>query len=250
MIKYIKDLENEYISIDSGIQFSKGVFETILIKDNAVFLKEHIIRLNDSLKKIYIDKKINCDQVNALIKNNNIKNCALKIIITEKNSIAISRKLIYTKEDYIKGFKLSISKVRRNSTSMLSYIKSISYVENLIEREKALNIGKNEILFLNEKNFIAECSMSNIFFIKDGVIKTPRISDGILNGIIREWVINNFDVEEGSYTIEEILSADEVFITNSLIGIMSVIEIENINYIKNNITKNIQDKYKEKLEDL
>ncbi len=250
MIKYIKDLENEYISIDSGIQFSKGVFETILIKDNAVFLKEHIRRLNDSLKKLYIDKKITCDEVNSLIKNNNIKNCSLKIIITEKNSIAISRKLIYTKEDYIKGFKLSISKVRRNSTSMLSYIKSISYVENLIEREKVLNIGKNEVLFLNEKNFIAECSMSNIFFVKDGVIKTPVISAGILNGIIRAWVISNFNVEEGSYTIEEILSADEVFITNSLIGIMSVIEIENVNYVKNNITKNIQEKYKEKLEDL
>lgn len=92
------------IDIDEGIFFGKGVFETILILEKPVMLKEHLKRLNTSLKKLSIDKEINYDEVVDIIKKDNIKNKALKITITPKNNIISLRDIPYKKRIMIKVF--------------------------------------------------------------------------------------------------------------------------------------------------
>lgn len=125
---------------------------------------------------------------------------------------------------------LTISKVRRNSTSRLCYIKSTCYIENLIEKEEAKKSGFDDVIFLNENENVTETSSANIFIIWDQKIFTPKIEDGLLGGIKRTEIINNFDVVEKSITLEELQRADEVIITNSLIGAINIRKIADRNY--------------------
>ncbi|MBD7915684.1 aminotransferase class IV, partial [Clostridium sp. Sa3CUN1] len=114
----------ESIEIDSGFFFGKGVFETILVKNKAIFLSEHIERLNKSIRFLNIGEKISEDKILELIEKFNIKNCVLKIIVTERNLVLSTRNINYKTEDYLKGFSLKISEIIRNSKSKLTYIKS------------------------------------------------------------------------------------------------------------------------------
>ena len=139
--------------LDEGIFFGKGVFETILFLEKPIFLKEHIERLKSGMEKLGLEE-----------------------LEEEMLLDYISLNFIYKKEDYIKGSSLKLSKVIRNSTSLLSYVKSTNYIENIIEKDKANKEGFKDTLFLNEKGYVAETSCANIFIVKNNKIYTPKIS--------------------------------------------------------------------------
>lgn len=236
------------VEIDSGFFFGKGVFETILVKDRPIFLYEHIDRLNKSIKVLNIGEKIYSDKILKLILDYNIRNCVLKIVVTEKNIILTTRSVNYKLEDYKKGFSLKISKSIRNSKSKLTYIKSINYLENILEREEAIKNGYDEVAFLNENGYLSEGSMSNIFIIKNNKIFTPDINQGLLPGIIRSFIIKRYNVIEKKISLEELFDADEIFITNSILGIMGISKIENKILIENKLTNSIRDDYNKIIE--
>ncbi|MCJ7691325.1 MAG: aminotransferase class IV, partial [Clostridiaceae bacterium] len=134
-------------------------------------------------------------------------------------------------KDYEQGYSLGLSEVRRNAYSNLTYVKSFNYVENIIEKDKIIKKGYDEALFLNTEGYISEGAVSNIFFVRQGIIYTPKIKCGLLPGIIREFVIKNslsigFKIEEGEFTLEKLMGAEGIFITNSIMGIMKVNKIE------------------------
>ena len=237
--------KDEYIKLDSGYLFGRGVFETILIKEDPIFLKEHIERLNKGIEYLNLGDKIEEKFVLDKIKYYNIKNKALKIIVSEKNLVLEERELTYKEEDYKKGFSLKLSKVIKSSNSDILKIKSINYLENIIEREKVLKEGYNEVIFLNEKGFLTEGSISNLFIIKDKKIYTPHENSGLLKGTVRNFLINKYDIKETNISLKDILNCDEVFITNSLIGIMKVSRFEDKIYKENNITKEIRKEYED-----
>jgi len=217
------------IVIDEGLFFGRGVFETILWKDRPVFLNEHLERLKKSMEEIGLlplEEKILREYLDKL----DIKDKGLKITVTPLNIIITQREIPYKEEDYNRGMTLTISKVRRNSTSRLCYIKSTCYIENLIEKENAKKIGYDDVIFLNEKGYVTETSCANIFIVKNKEIFTPKINDGLLDGIIRRKIVENFNVKEKNITIEDLKETEEVIITNSLIGIMSIKKIDNIKY--------------------
>lgn len=241
-----KIINNEgKLDLDSGIFFGAGVFETILVKEEAKFLDYHFSRLDKGLIRLGLKPLYEKEEVLKYIESLNITNKALKITVTEKNIIITYRDIPYTKEDYNKGFKIKISEVLRNSTSILPSIKSINYIENIIEKRKAVDDGFDDVLFFNEKGYLCETSTSNIFCIKDGVISTPKISNGLLNGTVRNWVIENYNVYENNITKEQLKNMDEVFVTNSLFGIMKIKYIEEVSFKNINITSEIAGKYNE-----
>lgn len=239
-ITYNKD----YVKLDGGFYFAQGVFETILIKKEAIFLEEHINRLNKSIDIMNLGEHINTKFIKNFIKEEKLKNIVLKIVVTEKNIVFSTREIKYSKEDYENGFKLKLSYVLRNPTSRMTYIKSLSYNENLYEYNKANKEGFNEVVFLNIYGNIAEGATSNIFIIKDKKIYTPKISDGILPGVVRNWVIENFKVCEKHLNKKDLYSADEVFITNSVLGIMKVVQFEEKKY-NTNVVEKIRSEYEQ-----
>ena len=230
--------------IDSGLFFGRGVFETILVNANAIFLKEHIDRLNKSILALNLGEEISYEEVYNFIKNNDIKNKALKITVTEKNIIYTLREIKYKNEDYENGFNIRFSEVLRNSTSRIVNFKTLNYLENIIEYEICQKEGFNETIFLNEKGFVAEGCTTNVFSIKDNKIFTPKISCGLLPGIIRGWVISNFEVVEKEITKEELLNSDEIFLTNSLVGIIGVSKLDDIKF-DISYSREIREKYED-----
>lgn len=239
-ISYNKD----YVKLDGGFYFAQGVFETILIKKEAIFLEEHINRLNKSIDIMNLGEHIDTKFIKNFIKEEKLKNIVLKIVVTEKNIVFSTREIKYSKEDYENGFKIKLSSVLRNPTSNMTYIKSLSYNENLYEYNKANKEGFNEVVFLNIYGNIAEGATSNIFIIKDKKIYTPKISDGILPGVVRNWVIENFEVCEKHLNKKDLYSADEVFITNSVLGIMKVVQFEEKKY-NTNVVEKIRSEYEQ-----
>lgn len=237
--------EKEELKLDNGSYFGQGVFETILWLDKPIFLKEHIERLKEGMEKIGLAPLEEEDELLKFIDSLEVKNKAFKIMVTPLNIVLRVSEIPYKEEDYKKGRNLKISKVLRNSTSILSYIKSSCYIENIIEKRKAVKEGFDDVLFFNENGFLSETSCANIFIIKNNRIFTPKIENGLLRGIIRTWVINNFSVEEGKILYEDLKDADEVFVTNSLMGIMRVNKIEDITYVESSVLDNIIDKYKD-----
>lgn len=238
-------VENNKINLDSGFEFGHGLFETIDIKNSRViFLEEHLKRLNESLRALKINKNVNYEEVIDAIKSLSISDGALKIIVSNDNIIFKGRENPYNEESYKLGFSIKKADTLRNQTSSLTYMKTICYNENIIELNRAKEQGYQEVFFENTKGEICEGSLSNIFFIRDNTIYTPDLKCGLLNGIIRQWVIKNFNVKEGFFTKEDLYQCDEIFLTNSLMGIMRVNKIDDRKLIEHNISDNIYNVYK------
>lgn len=219
------------MKLDEGYMFGIGAFETILIKDSkAVFIDDHLKRLRDSLDLLCIENDIAKSDVLSYISERKIENGILKIMVSKENIILSFRDNQYTKEDYLRGFKLCVSEVLRNETSKLTYIKSFNYGDNILEKRAAKAKGYDEPIFLNTKGYISEGATSNIFFIKDNTIYTPRIENGLLNGIMRTKVLEKYEVKEVDIKYDEIGQYEEVFITNSILGIMPVRSINEYNF--------------------
>lgn len=234
--------EESNILLDEGSFFGKGVFETILWINRPVFLKEHIERLKNGIRVLGLSS-LEEDKVIEFLQELNVINKAIKVMVTPLNIVISKRDILYKDEDYKKGFDLKLSNVKRNSSSCLTYIKSTCYIENILEKEKAKKLGYDDVLFVNEKGFVTETSCSNIFIIKNQTIMTPKIENGLLDGIIRKWVIKNFLVKEEDILYKELECADEVFITNSLMGIMKVNRIDEFIYNNEAYTNSIKEIY-------
>lgn len=228
--------------IDEGIYFGCGVFETIYWGDKPLFLDEHLDRLSESVEKLNMEE-LEIDKILEFFDTLNIKNKAVKITVTPCNIIISQRDIPYDDSCYNKGVTLCTSNVCRNSTSIMAYIKSTCYYENIIEKEKVVEKGYNDALFFNEKGSLTETSCANIFIVRNDMIFTPRISDGLLDGIIRRWIIKNFNVIEKTLTYKELEECDEVFISNSLMGVMSVSKIDEISYSDRKVCNIIRNSY-------
>lgn len=237
--------EDSKIELDSGFFFGRGLFETILVNDKPVFLKEHLQRLNKGLLRIGIKIQISEEYFLENIKKLNCKNCGVKLVVSEKNIVFTKREIAYKEEDYIKGFKVKVSKIKRNPHSHITYLKSLNYIDNALEREESLKEGYNEVLFLNNYGYLSEGSISNIFFIKEDKIYTPSIESGLLPGVVRSWVIDNYNVLEGEFTLKNLLNSDGAFLTNSLMGIIKIDRIEENILKKSDIIDSIGLRYRD-----
>lgn len=235
------------IIFDEGYSFGLGIFETISVVENhAVLLNYHLKRLNDGREFLGIEKSITEDEINEYIENDPMKNGVLKIIISKENVIMQKRSNNYTQDKYEKGFSVEISSIRRNETSPFTYIKSLNYGENILEKREASKKGYDEPVFLNMQGQLTEGATTNIFFIKDNTIFTPELSCGMLNGTIRKYIIDTYDVNEKIIYPDEVEYFDEMFLTNSLMGIMPVSRFEKYEFRSRKKTQDILSEYLKK----
>lgn len=237
--------ESEKVNLDQGFYFGRGLFETMLVKDKPIFLEQHLERINNGLQVIGINKEITEEEVLEAVSKLKCKDCVLKLTVTDKNIIYTTRKNNYTEDKYRTGFSIKISDVKRNPHSKITYLKSLNYLENILEHEKCIKEGYNEVLFFNTDENLAEGSVSNVFFIKEKTIYTPSVSCGLLNGTVRKFIINNYDVIEGEFNHNDLITSDEIFVTNSIMGVMKVSKICGRSISNNIITEDIRKNYEE-----
>ena len=242
------------IELDEGYSFGLGLFETILLyKGKPVFLDKHLARINKSITELDFNiEKLEKEEVFQYLNNNknNLEYEVLKIVLSEKNILFLKREYTYTEKDYQKGFSLNISEVRRNESSIFTFHKTLNYGDNILEKRKSKKLGYDEPIFLNSKNQITEGATSNIFAVVRDKIYTPKVSCGLLNGIVRQYIISNYDVIESEMDLEFLNNADEIFLTNSLFGIMPVNNLEKKVFKSQKISKEILSSYKKYIEDI
>ncbi len=146
---------------------------------------------------------------------------------------------------------IGISTIRRNEYSPLANMKSLAYLDNILARRDMVKRGFHEAILLNTQGNVASCSAANIFIVsKDHRLITPHIKDGVLPGITREIVLalaaeQHMIIEERSIHPDELFTAKEVFITNSIIEIQAVKQIHEkvFDCDKNHITRTLQVAY-------
>lgn len=255
--------DSRVLRLAEGYSFGYGLFETVKVMDGKLmFWEQHMERLRKGLAMIRLNADVSSDEVkkNAqeIMRLNEFSDGALKVIVSKRgdtwDTIISTRVAEYPDSLYKRGFKLGISSSRRNPYSVIPKVKSLNYMENIIERELAVKKGLDDCLFLNTDDFVAETSISNIFFVKDGALYTPSIETGILDGVVRAVVISiserlGYRVFEGKYSLQELMQSEEVFLTNSLMGVMPVSEIGSyeIDLQEKNTTRDIREAYGELL---
>jgi len=257
--------------LDYGFLFGFGLYETIRAYHGKPFrLDNHIARMRFSANKLGIlIKPAEIRQaVKDTVKANGFADTRIRITVSIgegtitpnlTSCIEPTIAVLVTEyhppapEKYRDGFKVIVSNIRRNSLSPVTYMKSANTMEAMLARQQARTKGMDEALFLNEKGFLTEASGSNIFLVKDGNLITPRFETGILPGVTRIVVFElanqlGIKVKEKYVRLDELLQADEAFITNSLIEIVPVIEVSGKKIGKGKpgtITKRLMKAYKE-----
>jgi branched-chain amino acid aminotransferase len=129
----------------------------------------------------------------------------------------------------------------------LSNTKGVNSIVSVLSAIYASENGLDEAIILNTESFMCETTASNIFVVKEGVIYTPSLASGCVDGIIRKQIFENainwgLTIEEKEMKTFELIKADEVFLCNSIKGIQTVKTYKNKSYT-NELTLSLQDKF-------
>jgi branched-chain amino acid aminotransferase len=139
---------------------------------------------------------------------------------------------LYPAEAYEKGMRVITASVIRNHPNALNpRIKSLNYLNNILAKIEADRAGVPEAIMLNQNGEIAECTADNIFLVKHGILRTPHLAAGILEGVTRNAVIElaraaKITVQEMALTRHDLLSADESFLTGTGAEIAPIVECD------------------------
>lgn len=233
---------------DSGFLHGYGIFETLrAYEGKPFFLPRHVQRLRNSASALQITFPIEEEEVervcHQLLGANKLSEARIRITLSGgelspefkpvKPALLISASPFTPPPEEVyrrKGYKAIISKIRRNPSSPLPFMKSLSYLENILALKEAVEKGAQEALLLDQQGFLTEGARTNIFLAKGNKLMTPAVEEGLLPGITRELVMElaeekKIKVAEGKISLEELFSAEEAFLTNSLLEIMPLTEI-------------------------
>ncbi len=244
--------EHARVSVfDHGFLYGDGVYETLRVYQGRILLWErHLARLHRSCELIGLNLPIPDDAwlpiLGELLARNTLQNAGLRVTISRgegelgidprlcvRPTVVVMAKPVmeYMDQQREQGMTLHLASIRRNPELAQSpQIKAISFLNNILAKQEAVRVGADDALMLNMESELAECTTSNIFFVKEQRLHTPAVECGILKGITRDVVMEFAEeqgvrVEEGRYTIEQLFQADECFLTNTGIEIMAVSKI-------------------------
>jgi len=247
------DKENAKVIVyDLGLLFGDGVFEGMRSYGGKVFrLKQHLERLWASAKAIWLKIPISQEEmakaVNDTLATNSIKDGYIRLVVTrgagalgldpnkcsDPQVIVIADHIqLYPKEMYENGLEIiTASTIRNHSAALSPRIKSLNYLNNIMAKIEGLQAGCVEALMLNAKGEVAECTGDNVFVVRKGVLMTPPIDAGILEGITRDAVIelaeeSKIPVQQVALTRHDIFIADECFLTGSAAEVIPVVKLD------------------------
>ena len=246
--QYLPIEEAKISVLDRGFTFGDGIYEVIPVYNGHIFrLKEHIERLNNSLDEVFIDKPHEMDQwekiLRELIEKNSEKDPSedqslyIQVtrgiserdhaidIATEQTVFAMIRPLL--KKDRSAGISAVIEEDIRWK---YCHIKAITLLPSVVLRHKAKQSGATEALLIRE-GYVTEGAASNVFIVKNGIVKTPIKDGSLLPGITRDLVVellseSGIPCEEVVIKETELKQADEIWITSSTWEIVPVIELD------------------------
>ena len=236
-------LNNIKISpLSRAYTFSDSVYEVIPFYNSKIIaFDKHISRLKNSCKALSISINIDraSEEITSLIKDNNFKNGYVYYQVSR--GVDDIRSHIYKDSISVETFGYIIEHAFKSKSLKVMLcedlrwkrcdIKSTSLLGNVMSMNNASQRGCDEII-MHKNDFITEGGASNVFFISDDCVYTPSLSSNILPGITRELLISKIKdkgikVEEGQYTLKNLMNADIIWLTSSTKGLAPVSEIVN-----------------------
>ena len=238
--------------LGAGFMTGEGLFETVRVRNSRpVLFEAHHARLAASLRSLD-DLPISSrgelhTRCVRIIAANTLVNGSLKIVVFKEatgwTELILARLPKYGANDYERGFRLKTFPGDLR-VDPLNALKSLNYFRNSYARRVAVAAGFDDALFIDPTHQVLEGSSANVFIVKDCVISTPPLGSGILPGVMRAAIIGRLgsrSVQEREVTQEELLQADEVFVTNALLGVMPVAQVDSTLYdlAKNAVTRSV-----------
>ncbi|HZJ36674.1 MAG TPA: aminotransferase class IV [Gillisia sp.] len=248
-----RSVENDQANIsvqNRGLLYGDSVFETIrAINGKIIFWEDHYFRLMASMRIMRMEIPVNFspefleEEIQNLIRENNLESSPARIRFTVYRKqggyyspetlnieyVILAEKLpdpfYLLNED---PYEVELFKDHYINSGLLSTIKSNNRAVNVLGSIYAKENSYQNCLILNENKSIVEALNGNIFLVKENKIKTPPLSEGALNGIVRKQILDivktipNLEVEEVAISPFELQKADELFITNVIVGIQPI----------------------------
>jgi len=258
-----------------SFRYGDGCFETMKMLNGKIILEAyHIERLFTSLMTLqfnnpnYFITDVFRKQVDEIARKNMHKKAArIRISVTRGDGGLYD--LEDNKPNYLiqtwdlnsvnnklneNGLVMDIYKDARKAYDQFSCIKSNNYLSYAMAARWAKSNQLNDALLLNSYDRICEATIANVFLVQDGIVKTPAITEGCVGGTMRKFLLEKMKEERIPYletqvSVEEILQAAEVFLTNSVYGIRWVKSIGESHY-KNQVSTMLFNKFATPLFDI
>ncbi len=242
----LRDTRDNFVSPGQvGLLNGWGVFSTIRVYDGVMFAwQRHFDRMARDAKKMRVPMPSQQDleaQLRKLIEGNQAWNSTLRVCVVRNRGGMFEGPGVQTDYDVIaftrnvnnwgESVKLGIVPQARHAGNEFAGTKVLSWAQNLTWYERAHELGLDEVVLLNERNEVSECTSANIFTVHGGRILTPALAtSGCLAGITRDVILNdlNVDAAEHILLLSDLESADEVFITSTTREVLPVTYIEDI----------------------
>lgn len=262
---------------DHGFLYGDGIYETLRAYKGVVFkIDEHIERLFRSASMIGLKIPMKPAEIKKAVyktlEANRLKEAVIRITISRgAGPIGLDPDLCakptfiiyaspfknYPEQYYQKGVKIVIADTRRNYSKALDpQIKSLNFLNNILAKIEAKKSNAYEAVMMNYKGYLAEGTITNIFFVSKDTLCTPSIDTGILDGITRRIILNaagelKIKVREGRFKPEALRDAEEVFISNTTMEVMPVAEVINLKKFRRpgKITRLLHNAYRQKVSD-
>lgn len=249
--------EHAVVSVlDHGFLYGDGVYETLRSYGSRIFMRDqHLARLRRSAEAIGLTLPIPDaqwpDLLHEAMRRNEVGNhhvdAYLRITVSRgegeigldpalcpRPTVVILTKALHPSPPALSrdGVTLTIANTRRNLPEALSpQIKSTNFLNNILAKRESIAAGTFDSLFLNWREELTECTISNLFFISNGTVHTPALDCGILDGITRAIVMTlageeGLPVKEGHYHLADLRQADECFLTNTSMEVMPVSRVD------------------------
>lgn len=243
------DIDKACISVtDSGFLYGAGLFETMRSHNGVVFaLMDHLDRLFVSAEVLSINNPYNREYitaaVNKVLHSNKLTDARLRLTLTNgpiaepeeqrKSTLLITATKLrsYPSEYYKKGVMVVLCPFKQNPLDPASGRKTTSYFSRMIALNMAHQKRAAEALWFTVDNRLAEGCISNVFLVKNSEIYTPPITTPVLPGVARKTVCrlakeSSIKLTEKDLSIDDVLGADEIFLTNVIMQVMPITKVE------------------------
>ena len=208
--KLVDEADAKISVFDHGLLYGDGVFEGIRIYNRRIFeLEAHIRRLYESARVIRLDVPMSKDNLIKAVEKtaeaNDVIDGYIRLVITRgagtlrinpfvctdsRLFIIADNIQLYPEELYERGMKvISATTIRNHPLAIPPQVKSMNYLNNILAKIEALDNDVPEAIMYNHEGYVAEATGDNVFVVRDGVIYTPPVEAGALEGITRNLVI-------------------------------------------------------------
>jgi branched-chain amino acid aminotransferase len=228
-----------------GLLSGWGVFSTLRVAHGVPFAFErHWERMKRDAAALRVPFPTDSERVRSnllrLIEANEAWEATLRVVVVrnrggiwegpsdrDSDLIALTTGL----KDWGEGVKLTVQEQGRHAASRFRGVKMLSWALNLATLEEAQRRGFDEVLLLNERGEVSECTSANVFIARGGEVVTPPLESGCLPGVTREILLEAIRVEgirirEGTIRLQDLAAADEVFVTSTTRNVLPVVSID------------------------